>query len=293
MRLVEKEAKSIITESKLPDADFVINPYTGCIFGCQYCYASFMGRNVDEPITAWGDYVYVKTNAVELCRNELKRMKPDARKGSILLSSVTDPYQGAEAKYKLTRGILRVLLEDQYPGVVSILTKSPLVTRDIDVLQQLPRCEVGMTITSTDDAISKWLEVRAPLATKRLAALRTLNDNSIPTYVFIGPLLPHFAERADLLDELFRRIADTGVSSIYVEHINLRQYIRDRMDPLLEHESDAVQQVYIGARKDAHRARLDEIVSPLLAKHGLRLRLEEVLYHNAPKTDKAPAAEDA
>src|SRR5689334_9496057 len=134
MRVVEAEAKSIVTASKLPDADYVINPYTGCAFGCRYCYASFMGRNVGETIDAWGEYVYVKTNAVDLCRREVQKMNPDARKRSILLSSVTDPYQGAEAKYKLTRGILSVLVEEGYPGLVGILTKSPLVTRDIDVL---------------------------------------------------------------------------------------------------------------------------------------------------------------
>jgi DNA repair photolyase len=282
VRLVETEAKSIITESKLPDADYVINPFTGCIFGCHYCYASFMGRNVGETREAWGEYVYVKTNAVELCRAELRKMKPKARQGTILLSSVTDPYQGTEAKYRLTRGILEVLGEEGYPGLVSILTKSPLVTRDIDVLTKLPRCEVGMTITTTDDRISKWLELRAPLASKRLEALRALHAAGIDTYAFIGPLLPHFVELPDLLDELFAQIRDTGVSSVYVEHINLKAYIRERLDPIIASESEGVQRVYLNARKDAHRDRLDEIVSPLLVKHGLRLRLNEVIYHNKP-----------
>lgn len=284
MRLAETEAKSIITESKLPDADYVINPFTGCIFGCHYCYASFMGRNVGETREAWGDYVYVKTNAVDLCRAEVRKMKPEARQGTILLSSVTDPYQGAEAKYRLTRGILEVLCEEQYPGLVSILTKSPLVTRDIDVLQKLSRCEVGMTITTTDDRISKWLELRAPLASKRLEALSALHDAGLDTYAFIGPLLPHFIELPELLDELFAQIRKTGVSSVYVEHINLKAYIRERLDPIIENEAEGVQRVYLNARKDAHRDRLDEIVSPLLAKHGLRLRLDEVIYHNKPAT---------
>lgn len=282
MRLVEREAKSIITESKLPDADYVINPFTGCIFGCRYCYASFMGRNVGESIDAWGEYVYVKTNAVELCRAEVRKMKPEAKSGTILLSSVTDPYQGAEAKYRLTRGVLEVLRDERYPGLVSILTKSPLVTRDIDVLSDIPRCEVGMTVTTTDDRISKWLEERAPVASKRLAALKTLNDNGIETYAFLGPLLPHFVERAELLEDLIRAVSETGVRSVYVEHINLRAYIRSRMDPLLEKESESVQSVYVTARGNPHRARLDELVAPLLEKYGLKLRLNEVIYHNKP-----------
>jgi DNA repair photolyase len=193
---------------------------------------------------------------------------------------VTDPYQGVEAKYKLTRGILEALRDDQYPGKVSILTKSPLVTRDIDVLLELPNCEVGMTVTTTDDKISKWLELRAPLASKRLEALRKLKDAGLDTYAFIGPLLPHFVELPELLDDLFGQIKATGVTSVYVEHINLKAYIRERLDPVIQAESEGVQQVYIGARKDAHRERLDEIVTPLLEKHGLRLRLNEVIYHN-------------
>ncbi len=290
MRLVEKDAKSIITKSKLPDADYVINPYTGCIFGCRYCYASFMGRNVGETIEAWGDYVYVKANAIDLCRAEIRKMKPEARSGTILLSSVTDPYQGAEAKYRLTRGILEVLGEEQYPGVVSILTKSPLVTRDIDVLGRLSRAEVGMTVTTTDDRISKWLEERAPIASKRLSALQELCESGLETYAFIGPLLPHFVERPEMLDELLSRVASTGVQSIYIEHINLRKYIRERMDPLLADEDEGVQAVYIGARKEEHRSRLDEIVAPLLEKHGLRLRLDEVIYHNKKQPTGKPTA---
>jgi DNA repair photolyase len=284
MRLEEREAKSIITESKLPDADYVINPYTGCIFGCRYCYASFMGRNVGETIEAWGEYVYVKSNAVELCRAELKKMKEDKKRGTVLLSSVTDPYQGAEAKYKLTRGILEVLRDTEYPGLISILTKSPLVTRDIDVLSALPHCEVGMTITTTDDKISKWMEERAPLASKRLEALATLSNSGIETYAFIGPLLPHFIETPELLDELLSQVSNSGVRSVYIEHINLKRYIRERMDVILEKEPESVQAVYIGARKDEHRQALDEVLAPMLKKYGLKLRLDEVLYHNKQNT---------
>jgi DNA repair photolyase len=281
MRTKEVEAKSILTESKLPDADYVINPYTGCIFGCAYCYASFMGRFVGEGIEAWGDYVYVKVNAVELVRAELGKLSAANRSKSILLSSVTDPYQGAERKYRLTRGILEALAEASYPGPVSILTKSPLVLRDIDVLRRIQHSEVGITITTTDDRLSRWLEVRAPLASRRLEALRTLHDAGIETYAFVGPLLPHFAERADLLDELLSQIADVGVSSVYVEHMNLKRYIRDRMGPRLEEESASVQQAYEEARTDRHRQRLNELLEGLISKHGLRLRMNQVLYHNA------------
>src|SRR2546430_6603503 len=106
MRLVEVEAKSIITPSKLPTVDFVANPYTGCAFGCAYCYASFMGRFVNESNTAWGEYLYVKTNAVELAARDLARLPDHKRLGTLLMSSVTDAYQGAERRYRLARRIL-------------------------------------------------------------------------------------------------------------------------------------------------------------------------------------------
>ncbi|KND38539.1 radical SAM protein, partial [Streptomyces stelliscabiei] len=134
----------------------------------------------------WGDYLHVKKNAVELARKELAKMPQDKRRGTMLLSSVTDPYQGHETKYRLTRGILRELQAVEYPGLVRILTKSPVVTRDIDLLTSLPRAEVGMTVTTTDDKVSRWLEVRAPLASHRLRTLAELNEAGIPTYAFVG-----------------------------------------------------------------------------------------------------------
>lgn len=288
MKVTETTAKSILVESKLPDATYVVNPYTGCAFGCAYCYASFMGRFVDEPISAWGDYVYVKANAVELMRADLARLSPEGRKGSILLSSVTDPYQGVEAKYRLTRGILEVLAEDRYPGRVGILTKSPLVTRDIDVIGELADHEVGMTVTTTDDAVSKWLEVRAPLASKRIEALARLSKAGLNTYAFVGPLLPHFTDEPELLDQLLGAIAAAGVRNVFVEHINLKKYIRQRMDEVLVHEPAPVQERYVAARGDAHRSELSSVVLPLLEKHGLELRLGEVLYHDG-RSSKQPS----
>ena len=280
MRIAETEAKSLIQKSKIPSIDFVANPYTGCILGCAYCYASFMGPKVGETVKSWGDYLYVKTNAVELARQELARISPEKRQGTLLLSSVTDPYQGPERRYLLTRGILTVLVEERYPGIVRILTKSPLVVRDIDLLTRLPRVDVGMTVTTTDDRVSRWLEVRAPRSSHRLKALAALHEAGIPTFAFVGPLLPHFAETPDLLDPLFGRLVDAGVREVYVEHINLKQYIRERMNLVLAEEEPEVREAYARARAKSHREKLDEIVAGLLIKHSLRLRFDEVIYHD-------------
>ncbi len=280
MEPVEIEAKTLIQKSKTPSNDYVINPYTGCVFGCAYCFASFAGRQFGRSVQEWGDYLYVKKNAVELARKELAKIPEHKRHGTMLLSSVTDPYQGHEAQYRLTRGILRELDAVAYPGLVRILTKSPLVTRDIDLLTSLPRTEVGMTVTTTDDKVSRWLEVRAPLASRRLRTLAELNEAGIDTYAFVGPLLPHFATQPEFLDHLFGQFVEAGVTEVFMEHINLKRYIRDRMDQVLTGEPEEVREAYLQARTKEHRDQLDVIVAELLAKHGLRLRFDEVVHHD-------------
>ncbi|WP_319761116.1 DUF5131 family protein [Maridesulfovibrio sp.] len=280
IRLAEMEAKTLIQKSNIPSIDYVINPYTGCMLACAYCYASFMGRLVAEPVKEWGNYVYVKKNAIALAEKELNKMSESKRQGTILISSVTDPYQHPEKKYQITRGILKLLADMQYPGTIKILTKSSLVTRDIDLLTTLPKPDVGMTVTTTEDEISRWLEVRAPAASQRLETLEELSLAGIKPFAFVGPLLPHFATSPEKLDKLFGRLADAGVQEVYMEHINLKRYICERMTPVLSTKSAAVQQAYVKARTQEHRDRLDEIVGQLLIKHGLKLRFEEVVYHD-------------
>lgn len=285
MVIKETEAKTILVKSKLPDTDYVVNPYTGCQFACAYCYASFMGRFVDEPIANWGNYVYVKRNAVGVFAAELKKLRARCEAPSILLSSVTDPYQGVEHKYRLTRGILEELAKEPYPGLVSILTKSPMVTRDIDLFRSLPRVEVGMTVTTTDDTLGRFLEVHAPLTSSRLATLDKLAKSGIETYAFVGPLLPHLRFEPDALDALFAGLAKVGVKSLFVEQINLKPYIQLRMSPLLKAEPPTVQSVYSARPGDDHHRVLDEMVQELLKRYGLRLRLGEVIEHNRSRPE--------
>jgi DNA repair photolyase len=279
MKIHETTATTILVASNLPDADYVVNPYVGCIFGCAYCYASFMGRFVSESFDNWGNYVYVKVNAPEVLAKELASLPPEKRQSRVLLSSVTDAYQYAERKYRITRRLLERFAHDGYPGLISILTKSPLVTRDIDVLRRLPLTEVGFTITTTDDRVSRELEVRAPLASARLEALQELHAAGIPTYAFIGPLLPHFFDRPDLLEQLFASVAATGVRSVFVEHINLKPYIRRRLVDMLMPERPDATDLYSPERERAARARLDVVIDEAVHRHGLSLRLGRVLTH--------------
>jgi DNA repair photolyase len=280
MKIREIEAKSVLVQSKLPDTDYVVNPYVGCQFGCQYCYASFMGRFNGETVGEWGNYVYAKVNAPELLAKELSRWSPDRRRSTLFMSSVTDPYHGIEAKYRLTERILKILADAQYPGRVGILTKSMLVTRDIAILSSLLRCEVGMTITTTDDQLSRFLEVRAPSSSRRLRALEQLASAGLTTYAFVGPLLPHFRYKPELLDSLFASLARVGVRSLYVEHINLKRYIKERLWGALATEPDEVRAIYRGARDQEHRSALESLVSDLAARHRLELRLSRVLDHS-------------
>jgi DNA repair photolyase len=280
IKVAEIQAKSVLVRSKLPDTEYVVNPYTGCAFGCHYCYASFAGRFVGEPIGNWGNYVYAKVNALPVFAEELVKLRRRGAAPTLLLSSVTDPYQGAEKKYRLTRGILEILAREPYPGVVSILTKSPLVLRDVALLTRLPRAVVGLTVTTTDDTLSRFLELRAPLASRRLDALAALHAHGIETYAFVGPLLPHFRYDREGLDTLFAGIARAGVRQVYVEHINLRPYIQQRLGRALRSTPPEVRAVYSGARTDDHRRVLDAMVAELLQKHGLSLRLNRVIYHH-------------
>ena len=278
-RIKEITVKGIITKSKLPDANYVINPYTGCEFGCAYCYASFMGRFVNEPIEGWGAYVYVKTNAVELFKQEASKVAAEGSETVVLLSSVTDAYQGVESKYCLTKGILQAAVQTRFPALISILTKSALVERDIEILTQLPRVEVGLTVTTTDDAISRFLEVRASSASRRIMTLRKLNEAGLPTYAFVGPLLPHFVYRADELEKVFKAIAEAGTKEVYVEHMNLAKYIRTRLNEVLKTESDEVRAVYKFAAEEEHHEKLRNVVNNLIQRYNLKLRLGQTIEH--------------
>ncbi len=180
------KTKNIITKSNLPDADFVINPYTGCSHACIYCYARFMKRFTGHTEN-WGDFVDVKLNAVETIPSKKK-----FKNKSIFMSSVTDPYLPIEKRYKLTRSILSKIIPMK-PNL-SIQTKSALITRDIDLFTQFNSCKAGLTITTVDDDIRKQIEPGTSSVEKRIAALKQLKKSGVYTYVFIGPILPYITD---------------------------------------------------------------------------------------------------
>ena len=203
-----ERAKTIITRNESPDIGFdrSINAYRGCEHGCSYCFArptnAYLGHSAGLDFE---QQIYVKVNAVELLRHELsdKRYRPKP----IAMGTNTDPYQPAERQHKLTRGILEVLLETRHP--VTIVTKSALIVRDIDILSEMARlglAHVALSVTSMDHILSRKMEPRASTPEKRLEAIRLLAAAGIPTGIMAAPMIPA------INDMEMERILDAGAA---------------------------------------------------------------------------------
>ena len=206
--------RSIITRNNSPDIPFdrSINPYRGCEHGCIYCFA--------RPSHAWLGYspgldfetkIVAKPEAATLLRKELARKgyKPEP----IALGTNTDPYQPVERRLKITRGILEVLKETRHP--FTIVTKSNLVLRDLDILAPMARenlVRVMISLTTLDRSLSRVMEPRAPTPERRLEAIRTLNAAGVPAGVLTAPMIPAIndAELETLLDAAVRAGARHG-----------------------------------------------------------------------------------
>jgi DNA repair photolyase len=197
MIIKEILAKSILSKSRI--YDYALNPYTGCQHACRYCYARYMKRFTGHT-EAWGDFVDVKINAVDLLKKEITRKKP----GRVWVSGVCDPYQPLEARYKLTRRCLEILVEHQWP--VAVQTRSPLVLRDIDILKKARDLSVGLSITTADEKIRKLFEPKAPPIPARIRALDQLHQAGISTIAMIAPLLPGAEGLKELLEGKADRI---------------------------------------------------------------------------------------
>jgi DNA repair photolyase len=212
VKIGETSCKSIINKTGISGVDYAVNPYIGCSHGCSYCYARFMTRWYHKK-EKWGTFVDVKKNALQC----MKREAPRKKKGTILLSSVTDPYQPIEKKYKVTNSLLDCLLEYDFP--IEILTKSSLVLRDIKIISEFTNSEVGFTITSIDDSVRKSFEPGSSSIVDRLSALEKFSEIGVPTFVFLGPILPFLSENG--INELLTNIA-SKVNRVIVDRLNIK-----------------------------------------------------------------------
>lgn len=217
------QCKSLLTKSRLPEVEYCINPYIGCLHGCIYCYARFMKRFTGHT-EKWGEFVDVKINAQEVLKKELSRK---IKRGTILLGSVTDAYQLIEKKFQLTRSILDILLKHDLS--ISILTKSNLVIRDIDLLSNFSDCEVGLTITTLNEEMRKIFEPHSSSSQQRLKTLKTLHEAGIRTYGFVGPILPEITNLRSILIAL-----QDKVDFIMMETLNMKCGNRQNIKMVLQ-----------------------------------------------------------
>jgi DNA repair photolyase len=206
------EAKSVLNKSGL--ADYAVNCYTGCAHGCVYCYARFASR-FSHPRQPWGTFVDIKANAPEVLAREVKR-KPV---GHVMLSSVCDAWQPVEKEARLTRQCLEILLRYRYE--ISVLTKSALARRDLDLLA-LGNVDFGVTVTTLDSSLAHVIEPGASPPAERLSLLEAAKNKGIRSYAFIGPLLPFLSDTEESITPLLRAIKDIGVDHFYVDKLNLR-----------------------------------------------------------------------
>lgn len=183
--IVYKRVSGILTKPKgfMSGYDFSMNPYSGCAFGCAYCYAASFASTQDSA-NSWGDWVIVKENALELLRSSRRRLEGK----SVYISSVTDPYQPIEIRLELTRDLLKELVHHQ-PRVF-IQTRSPLVTRDIDIFKEFKNIQINMTVTTDSEEVRRCFEPGCPGNQQRLQAIGEVCAAGIQACITMTPLLP-------------------------------------------------------------------------------------------------------
>jgi len=210
-KVAEVQAKSILNKSKI--FDYCVNPYTGCQVGCRYCYARLFIPRYSGHSEPWGEFVDIKINAPEVLKRQLAR----AKRGTVWVASVCDPYQPLEAKYKLTRQCLEELAAAQFP--VHVQSKSVLALRDLDIFLKFREIEFTFTIATDDEKIARLFEPHASSVNERLETLGKIHSAGIKTQAFIGPLLPGNPEK--LVAQL-----EGKVDEVFIDRMNYMDMIR-------------------------------------------------------------------
>jgi DNA repair photolyase len=247
----EREHRKIITHNDSPDVgfDYTVNCYRGCIHGCTYCFSrpthEYLGYGAG---TDFDRKIVVKVNAPTLLRQEF--MKPSWKGDEIVFSFTSDPYIPLEANYKLTRRCLEICAEFRNP--IGVITKSALIRRDIDVLQQLTsdaRLAVFFTIPFTDRAVARALEPYAPLPEARFHAMADLAAAGITVGIGIAPVIPGLSSE---LPVLLKRAKEAGATLAFINMLRLpgsvAPYFEERLREKLPTKANRVMSRILEAR---------------------------------------------
>jgi DNA repair photolyase len=263
-----------VSQRRMPFT-WTINPYRGCEFACKYCYARYTHEFMEmRDGVDFERKIYVKQQAAWLLRRDLKKVK---RGEEIAIGTATDPYQPAEKRFEVTRGILEELA--LHSGLeLGIVTKSDLVTRDIDVLRRIAEQNalfVNLTITTLDTKLARILEPRAPRPDLRLRAVQELNLAGVRAGVICAPVVPGITDSPAALDKLVKAAQEAGGRYIYANPLFLKPCSASIFLPFLEKEFPELVDQY--RKRYANKAfvsklyskRLSELMSSLRKKHGI------------------------
>jgi DNA repair photolyase len=271
-------AKSLLNRSvsnrQMPFT-WTINPYRGCEFGCRYCYARYTHEFMEmRNGMEFEQKIYVKQHAAGLLRHDLRRVKADE---AIALGTATDPYQPAERRYEVTRGILEEFA--LHRGFeLGIVTKSNLVVRDLDILQEVAktnRLSVHVTVTTLDTELARILEPRAPRPDLRIDAVRELSQAGLRVGVSCSPVVPGITDSPKDLEAVIRAAAEAGADYVFANPLFLKPCSAAVFVPFLEQNFPQLAENYRQRYRDraflppAYGKRLSQLVALLREKYKM------------------------
>jgi DNA repair photolyase len=263
-----------VSKRKMPFT-WTINPYRGCEFGCRYCYARYTHEFMEmRDGMEFEQKIYVKQQTAGLLRHDLRRVKPGE---SIALGTATDPYQPAERRYEVTRGILEEFA--RHRGFqLGIVTKSNLIVRDLDLLREVSqnnRLSIHMTITTLDTDLARILEPRAPRPDLRIDAVRQLSESGITVGVSCSPVLPGITDSPASLEAVVRAAAGAGARHIFANALFLKPCSSAVFLPFLEQHFPHLVENYRARYKDksflpaSYGKRISQLMGSLKQKYRL------------------------
>jgi DNA repair photolyase len=260
---------------------WTINPYRGCEFACKYCYARYTHEFMEmRDGLDFEKKIYVKQHAAGLLRHELRRIRPNE---AIALGTATDPYQPAERRYEVTRGILEEF--SRHRGFeIGIITKSNLVVRDIDLLTEMAKrnlLSVHVTITTLNTELARILEPRAPRPDLRVEAVRALASAGLRVGMSCSPVLPGISDSPADLESLVRTAAEAGADYVFANPLFLKPCSAAVFIPFLENNFPELaanyRERYQGRSflSPAYGKRLSQLMVHLREKYSLGRRDRE------------------